>query len=196
MGPVLLAILVGIVFVLRATGTAVPSASDEPHRARGPKGAPIQIVEFSDFQCPACKTAQAKLSQLLNQYPGAIRLVYFHFPLPGHVWSPLAHRAAECASFQDKFWTYHDKLYAGQETWSKSLDPPVEAFLTYAKEGDIPDLNEFARCLGDVKVDKKILQEKETGLGLGVRSTPSFFVNGDLVVGMDGLVEKIKKIRN
>ena len=194
-GPVLVILLTAIIFILRSKIPAVPSASMDSHRAKGPKNAPIQIIEYSDFQCPACKAAQSKIEELFKQYPNTIRLIFFHFPLEGHQWSPVMHRAAECASFQDRFWPYHDKLYAGQEIWSKNPDPPLEAIFTYAKESQLPNLNEFARCLGDIQVDKQIFRERETGFGLGVRSTPSFFVNGDLVVGADGLAEKIKKIK-
>ena len=195
-GPVLFLSLVGSVLLLRALGPKIPSTGLESLRAKGPKEAPIQIIEFSDFQCPACRTARGKLAELFKQYPGLIRLVYFHFPLEGHRWSPLAHRAAECASFQKRFWPYHDRLYAEQEVWSKNPDPPLEAFLNYAKETQVADLNEFVRCLADPQADKLILQEKEAGLSLGVRSTPSFFVNGDLVVGTDVLQAKVLKIKD
>ena len=194
-GSFLILFLVGLVLILRSVGPRAPSANIESPRARGPKDAPVQIIEFSDFQCPACKTAQGKLAELFRQYPGLIRLVFFHFPLEGHKWSPLAHRAAECAALQNRFWLYHDLLYKEQDTWSKNPDPPLVALLTYAKTSQVPNLNEFARCLADSKVDKLIMQEKETGLSLGVRSTPSFFVNGDLVVGIDLLQTKVDEIR-
>ncbi len=194
-GSFLILLLVGSVLILRLMGPKAPSANIDSPRAKGPKDAPVQIIEYSDFQCPACRTAQGKLAEMFKQYPGLIRLVYFHFPLEGHKWSPLAHRAAECAALQNRFWPYHDQLYAEQDAWSKNPEPPIASLLTYAKTSQVANLNEFARCLADYKTDKPIMQEKETGLSLGVRSTPSFFVNGDSVVGIDLLQAKIDETR-
>ena len=73
------------------------------------------------------------------------------------------------------------------------MDPPIEDFLRYAEEGGLV-LDDFGRCLGDSRIDQRLREERSAGIGLGVRSTPSFFVNGDLVPGIDGLTGKVKKI--
>ena len=195
-GPALVGVLVGTVFVLRTLLPSVPSAAVHSPRAKGPVNAPIQIIEYSDFQCPACKAIQSTVKSLLSESPGQIRLLFNHFPLEGHPWSPLAHRAAECAALQNRFWEYHDKLYAEQETWSKSLEAPVVALLTYAKDVGMHDLDEFGRCLADSKMDRGIIAEREVGMSLGVRSTPSFFVNGKLAVGVDGLTRSVKQAQS
>jgi protein-disulfide isomerase len=161
-------------------------------RAQGPVDAPIQIIEYSDFQCPACGNAQPMLNALLQDHPGKIRLVYQHFPLDSHQWSRLVHQAAECAARQNRFWPYHDRLYQNQSGWSKSTESPVEILIRYAKEEGL-NLEAFGRCLQDPEAARKIREERMTGEGLGVRSTPSFFVNGEMVAGTKTLREKIER---
>src|SRR5207249_9420325 len=79
---------------------------------KGPKTAPIEIVEFSDFQCPYCQKANPTVEQVLSTYGDRIHFVYRHFPLPNHPNAQPAAEAAQCAAEQDKFWPYHDKLFA------------------------------------------------------------------------------------
>lgn len=191
-GVVLLVLLVGGIGFLRALRPTPPVLEEDFPRAKGPVNAPVQIIEYSDFECPACRVAQTTVFSLLEKYSGQIRLVYQHFPLEGHRWSRLAHQAAECASRQKKFWLYHDRLYAEQGGWEKSEAPPIETFVEYAKETNL-DLDGFASCLSDPEVAKKISQEQNTGSDLGVRSTPSFLVNGKLVLGTQGLEESVQK---
>ena len=189
----MIGLLVGTIFVLRARRPGLPALDPAFERAKGPVSAPIQIIEYSDFQCPACREAQSELSQLLTAHPEQIRLVYQHFPLEGHRWALVAHQSAECAALQGQFWPYHDRLYLEQAVWSIALGTPLETFVRYAKELGL-DLDRFSRCLGDPVVSREIQAEKLAGVGLGVRSTPSFFVNGNLVVSVKSLREEIGKL--
>lgn len=185
--------LVAIVFVLRLGRGRIPELVGNFPRSKGPVNAPVQVIEYSDFQCPACQVAQSTLSELELQYPGKIRLIFQHYPLEAHRWSSLAHRAAECAARQNQFWVYHDRLYSDQSNWSKAVEAPVEAFLGYARDGGLA-LDEFADCLGKNDFDRMIGDERRAGFDLGVRSTPSFFVNGKLAVGAKALREEIEKL--
>lgn len=195
-GMVFLAALMGAVFVARTGRPKLEAEKYDPRRAQGSPQAAIEIVEYSDFQCPACQKAQALLSNLMEQYPGKIRLYYRHFPLESHPFSPLAHQAAECAAEQDHFWPYHNRLYQEQEIWSAaSAAPPVEIFLRYARELGL-DLDSFARCLTEPTIAQRIQEERVAGSGLGIRSTPSFFVNGELVVGGQELIRKMETVVN
>lgn len=194
-GVLLVGFLVATVFLLRLGQGKPPLAASDFPRAKGPVDAPIQVIEYSDFQCPACQVAQSTLAELFVQYPGKIRLIFQHYPLEGHPWSPLAHRAVECAARQNQFWVYHDRLYRDQSNWSKTVEAPVEAFLGYARDGGLA-LDQFADCLGESEVDRIVGDERRAGFDLGVRSTPSFFVNGKLAVGAKGLREEIEKILN
>ncbi len=191
-GLVLAAGLVGAVYFLRSRQPQFVSSPGDAARSKGPARAAFEIVEYSDFQCPACQAAQAPLNEILIRHKEKVRLVFRHFPLAGHRWSGLAHQAAECAARQNKFWGYHDALYRDQKLWSLEGGPPLETFMRYAREETL-DLDGFAGCLSNQEVSKKINQEKLTGTGLGVRSTPSFFVNGKLVVGGAALKEEMEK---
>jgi protein-disulfide isomerase len=107
--------------------------------ARGPKNAPVTIVEFSDFQCPFCKTANATVKQVLDKYPGKVRLVFRDYPLASlHPQAPKAHEAARCAGDQQKFWEYHDMLFER----SPKMSPP--------------DLKQYAQ---DLKLDAAAFEE-------------------------------------
>ena len=100
--------------------TAVTLTLDPPRQevaeagrpARGPKGAPIEMIEFSDFQCPYCLKANPTVNQVLAAYGDRIRFVYRHYPLPTHPNARPAAEAAQCANEQGKFWAYHDQLFA------------------------------------------------------------------------------------
>lgn len=194
-GLILASGLVAAVYLLRMNRPSSIFEAGDAARSRGPIRASIQIIEYSDFQCPACQIAQGVLDEILRQHQGKVRLIYKHFPLPGHKWAFLAHQAAECAAIQNKFWTFHDRLYQDQSLWGGNPEPPLETFLRYAKEEAL-DLNRFTTCLADKEISAKINQEKSAGAELGVRSTPSFFVNGKLAVGSQALQAEIEKITN
>jgi len=186
-------ILIGAIVILRHFKPSGSLAAGDLVKSKGPVQAVVKIIEFSDFQCPACRVAQQTLSELTNLYPDKVRITFQHFPLEGHRWSPLAHQAAECAADQKHFWLYHDRLYAEQAAWSVAAENPLERFLRYAKDAGV-DLDRFSRCLGDRQINQRIRQEKATGVGLGVRSTPSFFVNGKMVVGSQMLKQEVEKV--
>jgi protein-disulfide isomerase len=192
-GVLLISLAVGAVLIARFARPTLPLLTEDSPRARGPRNAPIQIIEYSDFQCPACGKAQQELDKLLQKKGEKIRLIFEHFPLDAHRWSPLAHRAAECAAREGRFWTYHDRLYQTQLIWGRSPEPPVEVFLRFAKVDGL-NLEEFAKCLSDPAVAKIIREEKLAGEGLGVRSTPSFFVNGRFVVGIEALRKEVERL--
>ena len=192
-GVGLVMILAGAILILRHFHPSVPLTAVDLTKSKGLARAAVQIIEFSDFECPACRAAQQALSELTRLYPEKVRIIFQHFPLEGHRWSPLAHQAAECAAEQNRFWPYHDRLYAEQATWSVAGTNPLENFLRYAKEAGM-DLDRFSLCLGEGHyAQQRIRQEKATGVGLGVRSTPSFFVNGKMVVGFQTLKQEVEK---
>src|SRR5206468_11322854 len=82
------------------------------HPSKGPKDAPIELVEFSDFQCPFCQRANPTVEQVLKSYGNRIKFVYRHYPLPNHPNARPAAEAAACAEAQGQFWPYHDRLFA------------------------------------------------------------------------------------
>lgn len=137
----------------------------------GPANAPVTIVEFSDFQCPYCRQVHGTLKQLMTAYEGKIKLVYRDFPLRNiHPQAQKAAEAAQCAAEQQKFWPYHDKLFA-----STSLQP--DDLKKYAHELDL-NVEQFTSCLDSSKYAAGIDADMQAGQQAGVNATPSFFVNG------------------
>lgn len=183
-GVALIFFLVSGVLVIRKSVirvTDLPDAYASPEKLKGSPEAPVEIQEFSDFQCPACQKAQGILHELMEKYPGKIRLVYHHFPLAGHQWSSIAHQSAECAASQGKFWEFHDLLFQEQAIWSGPQDP-TRLFLKNAQVLSL-NLDDFAACLSDAGIQKKIMDERHAGDALEIRSTPTFFVNNERFVG-------------
>ncbi len=149
--------------------------------ALGPADAPITIVEFSDFECPFCRRWHAEVYKpLLDAYPGKIRLVYRNLPLTSiHPDAMGAAEAAMCAGEQDVYWKYHDKLFS-----SESLGNSV--YIQYAQDLGL-NMPAFEACLSDHKYQKTIEADSDFAINLGIRSTPTFFINGLAIVGAQPL---------
>lgn len=144
----------------------------------GREDAPVTIVEFSDFQCPYCGSFAATTGrQIIAQYvqTGKVRLGYIHFPFLGPA-STLAAQASECAAEQDAFWDYHDLVFENQDSLSA----------TRLKElaGDLGlDQQAFDACLDSGKYEAVVNGQGEFSQSIGVRSTPSFLINGQPLIG-------------
>lgn len=148
----------------------------------GPEDAEIVLVEFSDYQCPYCKRWHDQVYKpLMAAYPGQIRLVYRNLPLTSiHPQAMSAAVAALCADEQGAFWPFHEKLFSDELGLSR------EAYLQYAS-GLALDGEAFETCIDSGKFDAFIQEDMDFSLNLGVRSTPTFFVNGLAVVGAQPL---------
>ncbi len=144
----------------------------------GPENAPITIVEFSDFECPYCtKWHNEVYLNLIEMYPDQIKLVYRNFPLTNiHANAYLAAEAAMCAGDQDSYWDYHEKLFVGAHGLSES------ALKEYAKELEL-DQALFEDCLETGKYESFVRDDMTYAMSIGVQSTPTFYVNGELVIG-------------
>jgi protein-disulfide isomerase len=145
---------------------------------RGTTTAPVTIVEYSDFHCPFCRRVQPTLASLLQKYPGKVRLVYKHLPLDGL--HPQARRVSEaswCAAKQDKFWGFHDAVYADAGT-----DASDASLTRYATTAGL-DAAAFGACLASPETKAAIQRDVAQGEALGLNSTPGFFVNGREVRG-------------
>ena len=135
----------------------------------------VTIVEFSDFECPFCSEVQTTLKQVLENYGKDVRLVFKHLPLEGHRNSLPAARAAYCAAEQDRFWEFHDALFA-----LRSLSPAVFEQIA----GDLGlGVAKFRACLGSEQSRSAIVKDIETARLFHIESTPSFIVNGKLIKG-------------
>jgi protein-disulfide isomerase len=144
---------------------------------RGAADAPVTIVEFSEFQCPFCHRVQATLKQLLERYPGKVKLVHRDFPLDSL--HPLARRASEaarCANDQRKFWEYHDAVFSHFPQASPG------DLKKYAEEVGL-DVAKFEGCLSGGVHKAAVQRDIDDGSRLGVTGTPAFFINGRLLSG-------------
>jgi predicted DsbA family dithiol-disulfide isomerase/PHD/YefM family antitoxin component YafN of YafNO toxin-antitoxin module len=153
----------------------VTELDDGVSPAKGVIKAAVTIVEFSDFECPYCRGVQPTLKQVLESYAGQVRLVFKHLPLEGHRNSLPAARAAYCAAEQDRFWQFHDALFAAKE-----LSPAV--FTQIAGELGL-GLPKFQACVDSEQSRAAIVKDLDAARQLGVESTPSFIVNGKLIRG-------------
>lgn len=176
-----------VVVLLDPPRQDVETSADDA--VRGPADAPIQIVEFSDFDCPYCQRATDTMAKLLERYSDQIRFVYKDYPLPSHPNAFKAAEAGKCANAQGKFWPLHDKMFASQG----SLD--VASLKTYASELGL-DATAFASCLDSGRYTQRVQQDLDTGVRHGVSSTPTVFINGRLVTGavpydvFDGIIRE------
>jgi protein-disulfide isomerase len=170
-----------LVYKKNVVSYELPTAFAFDAKTKGSQSPKVTLVEYSDFQCPACKKAMPIVQEFTKKYQADLQVVYKHFPLSGHQWSSLAHQCAECSASQGKFWEFHDKLFETQDDWS-GPEHPGKFFLQYAKDMGL-DLDQFVECLSDEKVRQDILKDKESGMNLQVRSTPTFFINEERFVG-------------
>jgi protein-disulfide isomerase len=144
--------------------------------ARGPENAPIEMIEFSDFQCPFCLRAYPTLMKVLDTYGDKIRFVYRHYPLRNHPQARPAAEAAQCANEQGKFWPYHNRLFGtpGQLT---------DAELKQAAVSVGADPAVFNACVDSHKYSADVETDIAAGDEVGVSGTPAFFINGRVLSG-------------
>lgn len=153
----------------------------------------VILMEYSDFQCPACASYSPAVKQLINDFPDQIKFVYRHFPLYQiHKNAKGASYAAESASNQGKFWEMHDLLFANQSSWGESNDPEP-LFREYAKSLTLNEetfVNDMKNKELRAGVDKDLME----GTSLGVNSTPTFFINGNKLQDIPRTYEGFKTL--
>lgn len=148
---------------------------------KGPKNSKVTVVEFGDFQCPACGASHPIVKQITDEYKSNVTFVFRHFPLPMHKNAVKAALAAEAAGSQNKFFEMHDLLFENQGEWGES-NSPDEHFKKYASELKL-DIDKFKEDLKNKVGEDKINNDKADGNAAGVNSTPTFFINGQKQAG-------------
>ncbi len=144
---------------------------------KGSASSTLQLVEYSDFQCPYCKVYESYINDILAKYGSKILLVYREFPLTqAHEHAELAARAAEAAGMQGKFWEMHDKLFATQTDWEHN-DQAEQMFITYAGELGV-DKTKFTSDLHSSAIKDAVEYDIQTGVRANVQATPTFYLNG------------------
>jgi protein-disulfide isomerase len=143
---------------------------------------PVQLVEFGDYQCPACGAAYPNVQKLLQDYNGKITFYFRNFPLDSiHKNARIGAEAAEAAGAQGKYFEMHDKLYESQKDWSEDADP-TDKLVGYAKDLGL-DTDKFKNALADEQYKSVIDQDVADGTALNINATPTFFINGTQVTG-------------
>lgn len=171
------------------TGTGV--IGEYAAYTKGTSTAKVKLTEYADFQCPACAAMAPIVADLFAKYPNDIEITFKHFPLTQiHPRALLAAKASEAAGKQGKFFEMHDKLFAGQSTWS-SNSKAEEIFVGYATELGL-DVEQFKTDLKDDEIAAKIRSNMTEGNQNNVQGTPTFFVNG-LKVENPSLVKTVEE---
>lgn len=145
--------------------------------SKGPKTAPVTIVEFGDFECPPCGKAYPVLKKVRENYGDEVRVVFRHFPLSFHDNAQKAGEASMCAADQGKFWEMHDKMFENQ----KNLG--VDGLKSMASQIAELDTGAFGKCLDDGRHADAVQGDIKVGTKVGVTGTPAFFVNGQFTSG-------------
>lgn len=171
---------------------AVASAIDVKDRpALGPAGAPVTVVEYSDFQCPFCRRMSPVTAETMQGPRGKeVRWVYKHFPLKGiHPWAEPAAVASECArqaGGNDAFWKLHDHYFSEQEAFT--LENHRERVLAWARKERLP-MARFEACLDAPQPRQLVNADLAEGQSIGVKSTPTLVVNGRVLAGFKSTEE-------
>jgi protein-disulfide isomerase len=166
----------------------------EPRLAARSKGDPkarVWVVEYIDFQCSTCAEASKTLEKVLERHPKDLYIqVRLHPLVIAHPFALKSAIYAECAAEQGRFWPFHDLLFETQSEWAQA-PMPDDLFHDYARRTGV-DPGRLAACVDDPATKARVMAEKDAAIELGVRATPTFFVNGKKVVGPDSLEEELK----
>ncbi|MEU8928999.1 thioredoxin domain-containing protein [Streptomyces sp. NPDC048409] len=168
---------------VRPAADAVPVRASS-HRLTDPERSELTIVEFLDFECEACGAYHPVVEKLRVEYGDRVTFVARYFPMPGHRNGELAARTAEAAARQGKFEEMYRKLFATQKEWGESRDGKRQVFRDYARRLGL-DMAAFDADLADPDVAARIRVDQRDGVALGVRGTPTFFVDGEPIAAPD-----------
>ena len=156
---------------------------------RGPADALVTIVAFTDYQCPFCARAESTLAELRQHFPNEVRVVVKHNPLPFHKHAFDAAIAADCAGEQGLFWPLHDRLYARQRELSNDATPAGIADGLFGLQW-----SSFERCTKGEQARARVTEDQRLAERFGARGTPTFFVNGRVLVGAQPLERFVEAV--
>lgn len=177
---------VGIIFFVSSGDSSAPSTTaealeltDKDH-TRGIDNASVVVIEYSDFQCPACGALYPVTKQVVDDFEDQITFAYRQFPLVSiHQNAMAASRASEAAGYQDKFWEMHDMLFERQQQWS-SVTNASSIFESYAQELEL-DMDRYREDVNSEETSKAITSSLSVGTSIGINATPTYFVNGEKI---------------
>lgn len=176
-GVVILLLGASIVYSQYAANKANEGIEITTH-VKGNPDAAVVLVEYSDFQCPACKQFYPYVKDIVDEYGDSLRFEYRHFPLTNiHEHAALAARAAEAAGQQDAFFAMHDMLFENQSTWANS-STPKQYFTQYAEELGL-DVDTFSRHMKAPRIANAVDEDFDDARSRGFTGTPTFVLNGE-----------------
>jgi protein-disulfide isomerase len=165
--------------VNESVGTMADLGAVPDEWGMGNPEAKLRIVEFGDYQCPACGYYHPIVKGIMEEFSDDVYFVFRHFPLVNaHQFATMAASAAEAAGRQGKYWEMHDLIMSNQQTWSRGM--ASSTFLRYARELGLNDV-QFQQDVRNPEILAKIERDFNTGIQLNINSVPSFFFNGVLV---------------
>jgi len=151
----------------------------------------VTLVEFGDYECPACSIYSPFIKQLLTDFSGKMTFVFRNYLLSYHLNAPLASYAVEAAGLQGKYWQMHDKIYETQNDWS-GLTNPQDTFVKYAQDLGL-DTNKFIEDLASDNIKNKVQKDTQDGNSVKLTETPTFYLNGKKIT-FTGKYEQFKKL--
>nr|VFK30573.1 MAG: Protein-disulfide isomerase [Candidatus Kentron sp. MB]VFK34851.1 MAG: Protein-disulfide isomerase [Candidatus Kentron sp. MB]VFK77003.1 MAG: Protein-disulfide isomerase [Candidatus Kentron sp. MB] len=153
---------------------------------KGSSDAPVTILEFADYQCHHCKTAAKAIARVYQDLKDKVRVIYMDYPINRSGISKLIAQGAACADEQGKFWHYHDLAYQRQEKLNKGS--PIRI----AKDAGL-DIDEFVRCFQSDEAKVKVMRAVNEARRLGLRSTPTIFINGKRLTVFEDFEKDIRQ---
>ena len=152
----------------------------------------VTLVEFGDYQCPACIEYHPLVKQILSEFSGQVNYVFRNFPLSQHVNAPISAYAVEAAGLQGKYWQMHDKIYESTGEWVASSDPK-NVFIGYAGNLGL-DVDKFKTDIDSDTVKNKVQSDMNDGNLVKLDATPTFYLNGVKVKGLTGSYAGLKSV--
>ena len=185
---ILALILWGLVVAMNkpvvSTHLISPAPVSSSDHVTGPANAPVTIVEYGDFQCPACGAYFPIVERFMKEASTTARLVFRHFPLPQHANAMITAEATEAAGLQGKFWDMYRLIYEHQNKWSDL--PDAHGVLNgYANQIGL-DMVKFKADIDSSAVKDLVTSDQVEGVKIGIDSTPTFFVNGKAITNPQG----------
>jgi protein-disulfide isomerase len=174
---IIIGVIVAVAGFLYLTQPAEKSnAEPTNHVKEGSSG--VVLIEYGDFECPACGQYHPVLQVVKERYKGLVTFQFRHFPLESlHKNARAASRAAEAAAVQGKFWEMHDYLFENQQAW-KTTNDPLGVFEGYARTVGVPDIEKFKADYRSSDINDRINADLDAGRALGAEATPTFVLDG------------------
>lgn len=170
-----------------------PSEVSSQDHTKGPENAVVTLVEYGDFQCPACAAFQPVVDQLAEEFKNDLRVVYRHFPLRSlHKNAQISSQASEAAADQGYFWEMYKVLYEKQKDWSEVRDPR-SLFKEYASQLSL-NVEQFESYMNGDSAKAKVNADYDSGFAAGVDSTPTFYINGEKVTPNPQGIEPFRQL--